>query len=161
MVETTEISDIMLKDHSKIVKLLHDAESQLGKDKKNLKEPFNKLKWELERHIFIEEKVIFIEYAPKEKVDDEVEEDVEEVSEYNVYAMVPDLIKAHNELLKKVGILEKNLAIDKKIDFENLRKLLLDHKHFEEQEFYPKLDKTLDSAQKKNIVDKMHTEIFK
>ena len=63
------ISQVMLGDHNKIVKLLNDFGNCTNLDKKILKKAFELFKWELEKHLFTEEKAIFISYEPKDQTE--------------------------------------------------------------------------------------------
>ena len=54
-----KISEIMKEDHKRILKLLDNS--------KNEKE-FRKFRWALEKHIFLEEKAIFIIYSPENAI---------------------------------------------------------------------------------------------
>ena len=56
------ISQVMMRDHDKIVSLLNDFGNCIDLDKQILKKAFEIFRWELEKHLFTEEKVIFISY---------------------------------------------------------------------------------------------------
>ena len=65
--ETETILKVMLNDHCKIVKLLNDFEKCTDLDKQILKKTFNIFKWELEKHLFTEEKAIFVYFEPDDQ----------------------------------------------------------------------------------------------
>ena len=54
----------MIADHSKILKLLHDVEKSSGMELVSVMKVFDTFEWELEKHIFTEEKAIFTSYSP-------------------------------------------------------------------------------------------------
>ena len=62
--KSTIITEVMVRDHIKIVKLLNEFEKRLTQDRKIKLKAFNEFVWELEKHFFTEEKAIFISYNP-------------------------------------------------------------------------------------------------
>ena len=60
--KTTTITELMVKDHLKIVKLVNSLEDSLGKSTFEIKRTFDSFLWELEKHLFTEEKAIFTQY---------------------------------------------------------------------------------------------------
>ena len=79
----------MVKDHCKIEQLLNDLEEKVDEDYESMKDCFNKFEWELEKHLFTEEKAIFTLYNP------------EEISEG--YKMLPELTKQHNVIINQLN----------------------------------------------------------
>lgn len=135
----------MVEQHCLLEELINKVEENLGKDYKFIIDVFDELKWELEKHIFIEEKAIFKFFNP--------------TKEENYYDTVPNLIKEHNVLLELLNEIEDDLAIkdikDITEDMVEFRNLLIKHKEFEEITFYPDLEKRLDEKQKENVVKKI------
>jgi len=143
MSKTIDILSLMVKDHCKIEKLLDEFESNADKDHTSAFNSFNKLEWELEKHIFIEEKAIFTAYSPKDVVEG--------------YAMLPELTKQHNVLLNKLSNMRRDVHRQTKpTDLYGFKEFLIKHRTFEEQEVYPKMDKNLDAENKKIIFDKIN-----
>ena len=133
----------MINDHNKIEKLMDDFERDIDKDYELMKKSFTKFEWKLEKHIFTEEKVIFTNYTP---------EDVTEG-----YQMLPELTKQHNFILNQLSNWRKDLVNKNKIDgFYKFKKVLINHKIFEENEVYPKLDQSLADSDKKLIIDRLN-----
>jgi hemerythrin superfamily protein len=133
----------MIEDHSKIEKLMDEFEGDIDKDYKIMKKSFTKFEWKLEKHIFVEEKVIFTNYNP---------EDVTEG-----YRMLPELTKQHNYILNQLSNWRKNINNKEKINgFYKFKKVLINHKIFEENEVYPKLDQSLTESDKKLIIDRLN-----
>ena len=135
------ILDLMMKDHGKIVKLLLDVEKSIGMELISTMKVFDTFEWELEKHIFIEEKAIFTSYKPTNIVEG--------------YKMVPELIQQHNDILNRLRVMRKNLMWQRPIDYNEFKELIMAHKTFEEASLYPKLDQELDVSQKEEIMKKI------
>jgi hemerythrin-like domain-containing protein len=144
MSKRDKIITMMLKDHGKIINLLNQLEKNEEQDSEIQIEAFNQFKWELKRHFLVEETAIFTYYDPE---DDEG------------YSMVPKLIKDHKEISEMLSSLEKILKDNEDFDTATFRKRLSTHKDYEEETFYPMLERELDSAKKKMIIDKISTQI--
>jgi hypothetical protein len=140
--KSTAILDLMIKDHGKIVKLLLDVEKSIGMELISTMKVFDTFEWELEKHIFIEEKAIFTSYKPMNIVEG--------------YKMVPELIQQHNDILNRLRVMRKNLMWQRPIDYDEFKELIMVHKTFEEASLYPKLDQELDVSQKEEIIRKIH-----
>jgi len=98
----------MINDHCKIENLLDNLEVNIDKEFREFEKSFIIFKNKLEKHIFIEEKVIFSLYNPKN------------VSEG--YKMLPELIKQHNYMLNTINNFSKFIFNKKKIEgFMNLK----------------------------------------
>jgi len=135
--KTTAILELMVKDHAKIIRLLDTVQKTVGQDALTLMKTFDTFEWELEKHIFTEEKAIFSAYNPENIT--------------TGYRMVPELIKEHNKILNTLEVMKKELLRQKRCDFEEFTEMLMNHKTFEEKQLYPKLDQEL-SIQQKNLI---------
>lgn len=131
----------MIRDHGKLIKLLRDVEKSIGMELVSTMKVFDTFEWELEKHIFIEEKAIFSSYKPTNIIEG--------------YKMVPELIQQHNEILNKLRVMRKNLLWQRPIDYNEFKERLMVHKTFEETELYPKLDQELDVSQKEEIIKRI------
>lgn len=142
--KSTEITDQMVKDHGKIIKLLNDFEKVIDQkqDLVSTMRVFDKFDWELEKHFFIEEKAIFTSYEPENVT--------------TGYAMLPELIKEHNEILNNLRVMRRNIKKQRPFDFHSFKVTLMKHKKFEEKEVYPKLDQDLDESEKKVIIQRIN-----
>ena len=146
MDKSTNIVSIMVKDHRKIEQLLENFEASTNKDFKTMAKAFNDFEWELEKHIFVEEKAIYTQYAPEDIV--------------RGYKMLPTLTKQHNYIVNKLDVWRKEIRNKRKItDVSNLKEFIIKHKNFEEKDVYPLMDEVLDENQKRQIVQKIN-EIF-
>ena len=140
--KSTIISETMVRDHGKLVKLLIDFEKSIVQDKKTMMKVFNEFVWELEKHFFTEEKAIFISYEPKDETEG--------------YAMVPRLISEHDEIFDRIKTMKKSIKKNKDFDFTGFRELLRKHKDFEDETVYPLFDQELDESEKKIIVKRIN-----
>ena len=122
----------MVKDHLYLARLLNTVKESVGKPE--LMRVFDDFKWDLEKHFFMEEKAIFIFWDSKDEND-----------------IMFDLMKEHEDILKRVKEVEQELKDGKEVDFFALQTMIIDHKDKEESEFYPKLDEDLTDEQKEII----------
>ena len=139
--KTNSIIGLMLKDHEKIVDYLNKVEEEGHPDI----EAFLKFEWHLKKHIFIEEKAIFISYQPSD--------DSEEEKIFN------KLSKEHTVIMDLLDKISKESFPRGNINFNKLKKLLAVHKKFEENEVYPRLEEKLNEKNKQEIIEKI-TEII-
>jgi len=136
------ILPIMIKDHEKIEQLLNTLEKDMDKDFKTMKKSFHNFEWELEKHIFIEEKAIFTYYSPTD-------------TSYG-YKMLPLVTKQHNYILNMLNNWRKDIVKNHFIsNITELKEFIIKHKEYEEKELYPKLDESVDENEKKHIIDKI------
>ncbi len=143
MIESSNILALMVKDHCKIEELINILEKNIEKDAPTVAESFNKFEWNLEKHIFIEEKAIFTSYNPEDIIEG--------------YKMLPELTKQHNILLNKLDLMRKDVRKKRGISYiTEFKEFLLSHKNFEEKNVYPKLNESLDDQQKRLIIEKIN-----
>ena len=143
MNESTNILSFMLKDHGKIESLINDLEEKSKQNFDEMEKIFTKFEWELEKHIFIEEKAIFTAYKP------------ENISEG--YKMLPELTKQHNYIVNTLNNWRDNVKKKKILtDVFSFKEFLRKHREFEENEVYPRLDKSLSEEEKRHIVAKIN-----
>jgi hemerythrin len=140
--KSTIITEAMDNDHRNLVKLLGDFEKSLVKDKKSIMRAFNEFVWGFEKHLFTEEKAIFITYEPED--------------EKEGYAFVPRLMNDHNRLIDRIKRIKKNLKNNKDFDYEGFKELLIEHKNFEDESVYPLFDNELGESEKEIIVKRIN-----
>ena len=147
MTENTNIVALMVKDHCKIEKLLNDFEAKIDSDFNTMSKAFHDFEWELEKHIFIEERAIYTQYEP---------EDIA-----GGYKMLPKLTSQHNFIINKLQTWRRDIHKRRPItDVSKFKEFINKHKNFEEKDVYPLMDQTLDGEQKRQISFKI-TEIIK
>ena len=139
--KSTAILDLMVKDHNQLMQYLKDLENNLSHDFGFLSNSFNIFQWNLEKHFFVEEKAIFISYNPEESD-----------KKYNYFS---DLMDQHTEILTLIESLRKKLQKREPFDLNELKKLLVKHKTFEEKNVYPVLDREIDDCTKRVIIDRI------
>ena len=134
------ISKIMKKHHGQIDRLLKNFNSKLNSGSSEVELAFNTFKYELEKHFFIEEKAIFTFIYSNDSESNE---------------MKLELLEEHNLILDMIKRVEEDLYNGSECDLTGVRKLLTSHRLFEDESFYPKLEKELDSTKKKQIIDRI------
>jgi hypothetical protein len=143
--KSTAISELMIKDHNRLMEYLKDVENNFGRDFGFLSESFNTFQWNLEKHFFVEERAIFASYNP-DKPD----------KEYNYFS---DLMDQHTEILETIESLRKKLQKREPFDINELKKLLVKHKTYEEKKVYPILDLEIDESEKSFITERINDVI--
>jgi hemerythrin superfamily protein len=128
----TSISDLMLLDHCRIEKLLLAYRYHFDHKSEGTQDSLKKLRWALEKHFVTEEKAIFTQLRGEES-----------------YKAVPKLLDDH----KKILSLLKDLDTKEKIT--NFMNHIVAHKAFEDESFYPSLDKQLKEGKIHQIVMKV------
>ena len=148
MSDDLSILKLMIKDHCKIENLINDLEEKTKQDYVSMVKSFNKFEWELEKHIFTEEKAIFTSYNP---------EDVTEG-----YKMLPELTKQHNYIINTLNNWRADVQKKRMIsDVYSFKEFIIRHKDFEEEKVYPKLDESLPEEEKRNIITKINEIVLK
>src|SRR6056297_2112151 len=105
-----------MKNHHKIIDALFERfENEVGGEPEEVVKVFERFKWELQKHIFLEEKAIFSFcqkcYIGEDKVTD----------------IAADMVKAHDEILEKLNDLENELILENNFEISELKDLLLEH----------------------------------
>lgn len=131
------ITDLMLSDHSKIKRLMNAFIK--NPDKKN----FNTFNWALQKHLFVEEKAILIEY----------------MSEKTTESMLI-ILHQHIKILKTLEEFRKKLSKNEDINFTNFNALLEEHIEVEERDIYPELDRILTLEKKQEIQEKIRSIVI-
>jgi hemerythrin-like domain-containing protein len=134
-----KITEVMCEEHRRIEKILEEFEKLVHIDFGSSKDAFNKFKWNLEKHLFVEEKVIF------EVCNSDCGEEVSEIF---------DLMQEHGEIIGLIKEIEKKLFMNFKPNLSVMKELLEKHVYFEENRFYPMLDKELSTERKQEIFER-------
>jgi len=139
----TSILKLMTRDHYKIEGLITKLEEAIKEDFESMAKAFNKFEWELEKHIFTEEKAIFTSYNPEDVIEG--------------YKMLPELTKQHNYIINTLNNWRDDIRKKRTLsDLSSLKEFIIKHKDFEEQKVYPRLDEGLNEEQKRKIVAKIN-----
>ena len=148
MSDKISLLSLMIHDHQKIEKLIENLGKKTKKDFDSMKQAFQKFEWELEKHIFTEEKAIFTDYDPSNVLEG--------------YKMLPELTKQHNYIVNTLNNWRDDIRNHRNIkDVYSLKEFLSKHRDFEEEKVYPKLDEALNEEQKRNIMAKINEIIQK
>lgn len=132
-----EITTAMFNHHKVVNNLLLDFEKVSDDDTKKIADVFSVFKWNLNKHLFIEEENIF-PVADKNNA--------KEVLELN------NLLKDHRDIKKIVDNLGEDVRSGVKPNTMILRELLFAHETREIESFYPLLDKRLSVKDKVKIL---------
>jgi len=133
------IEKLMLQEHKRLNNFIEELEKHLD-DYEKTKSNFSVFKWNLEKHFFVEEKIIFdmfINISGKET--------------NNIFRLLEDHIK----IMEIIRTIEKRLRNKIKPELEELKQKLILHKDFEDEDFYPNLDKRLTPDQKTRISERI------
>jgi len=128
------IAQLMLQEHGKLRSFL--IELDRIEDKEQFKKLFNKFKWTLEKHFFVEEKVIFSIYSGEENINN-----------------LDKVLKEHKDIILLIKKAEENID-QGYLDIFDIRTIIEAHADFEDQVLYPKLDEELDIIQKELILER-------
>jgi len=143
MAEEVDILNLMVEDHCKIENLINKLDETTKEDFDSMKKAFQKFEWELEKHIFTEEKAIFTNYTPSD------------VSEG--YKMLPELTNQHNYIVNKLNNWRKDIKNKKMLtDVYSFKEFLVNHRKFEEEKVYPNLNEFLSEEEKRHIIAKIN-----
>jgi hypothetical protein len=140
------IKRAMDKDHEIIHNLFNQFEKEINKNFSKSKDTFNKLKWILQKHFFVEEKIIFSLYLSL-------------TNEENNY--INQLLMEHEKILWLLKNIEDDIADNKKPAVLEIRQLLDAHSKFEDDFFYPKLDEEISEKEKSKIFERIQEVIIK
>jgi len=143
MSESISILELMIKDHCKIEALINELEEKSKDDFESMRKAFNKFEWELEKHIFTEEKAIFASYNPKDVTEG--------------YKMLPELTKQHNFIINTLNNWRDDVRNRRMLrDVYSFKEFIIRHKNFEEEKVYPQLDEALPEDEKRRMVTKIN-----
>ena len=143
IVNENSIVSLMVKDHCKLENLVSELEDKNKVSFQEMKKAFTKFEWELEKHIFTEEKAIFTDYSP------------EDVSQG--YKMLPELTKQHNYIVNTLNNWREEIRRRKMLsDVYSFKEFLIKHRQFEEEKVYPKLEEALSEDDKRHIIAKIN-----
>ena len=139
----TSILKLMIRDHCKIEGLINKLEEKTKEDFESMVKAFNEFEWELEKHIFTEEKAIFTSYNPEDVIEG--------------YKMLPELTKQHNFIVNTLNNWRDDIRKKRTLsEVYSFKEFVIRHKDFEEEKVYPQLDEGLSEEQKRHIVAKIH-----
>ena len=141
--ENPTLLDLMLVHHGLLEVLFSSLKDNIGMETKKefVSKMVNEFQWELEKHFFVEEKVIF-----KSVSDGQPE----------IYGIVVHLLEEHNTMTKMLEEVKSQLAEKLPVDLSKFGNLLTEHRMIEEHKLYPELDNKLDDEEKKSIISRIN-----
>lgn len=134
------ITSAMLKQHRIVNGFLNDFEKVSEEEVSDMRTKFDLFRWNLEKHVFIEERNIFTVADKKNKVE---------------MKQLQNLLKDHKDIIEIIDGMIKDILDGVKPNVSVLRELLFAHEQREVESFYPLLDNRLSVADKKNILEKI------
>lgn len=143
--QKNDLNYLMNLEHSRIFKFLNDFEKALEINTSKAEEAFSKFRWNLEKHFFIEEKAIF--NISGSMTGDSVSDTFE-------------LLKEHGEIIERVKNIEDELSEGNIPSVATLKMAIHKHNNFEDNVFYPELEKRLNEEQKAEMFERAR-EIIK
>ncbi|VVB82019.1 Hemerythrin HHE cation binding domain protein [uncultured archaeon] len=134
------ITSAMLKQHRIVNGFLNDFEKVSEEEVSDMRTKFDLFRWNLEKHVFIEERNIFTVADKKNKVE---------------MKQLQNLLKDHKDIIEIIDGMVKDILDGVKPNVSVLREILFAHEQREVESFYPLLDNRLSAADKKNILEKI------
>jgi hemerythrin superfamily protein len=137
----TAILDLMAQDHAKLIKDLTFVEKNIKENLMAVMPSYHTFEWNLQKHIFVEERVIFSNYNPN----------------YigTMYEKISDIKKQHSSILKKIDSMKKNVKNQDYLCIVDFKRILVKHKNYEETNIYPILDQELNEEEKLFIIERI------
>jgi hemerythrin-like domain-containing protein len=132
------IKKVMDKEHERVEKILEEFENSLW-NLKLAREIFNRFDWTLEKHFFIEEKIIFTIYNSSDGESEDLNE----------------LVKEHKEIIWEIKKIKDNLDRGVRPSIAKLKGIHKAHSKFEDEVFYPRLDDELSEDEKELIFERV------
>ncbi len=130
----------MIQNHKYIKKLFDMFKKDIKENNGRVLKSFDTFKWEMEKHLLIEEKAIFGFYYSDDGEN---------------YEITLDLIKQHKIILEMLKIIEVSLRDEEAVNILEFERLWIKHKRFEDEIFYPELDRKLNNHEKKDIAERI------
>jgi len=132
------ISKIMEDEHKRIEDSLIHFEKLTKSNPKEARRFFRIVAWNLEKHVFIEEKVIFGVYSLWYGEEDDIIE----------------ILKKHKEILFLVRKIETTVLLNQSSDISDLKNTFNEHFELEREVLYPRLEEVLDVKQRELFLDR-------
>lgn len=139
----TTLSDLMLVHHGLLEVLFKSLKDNIGLNTKTefLQDMLNEFQWELEKHFFVEEKVIFNFCT---------------ATEPQICSIVVGLLNEHKRMTDMLEDLKKKLPNKFSAELLNFEILLKSHRMVEEEKLYPRLDEELNEEDKNLIISRIN-----
>ena len=135
-----KISEAMLNEHKRLHSILERLEKNLQYSSDAWKELFSEFKWNLEKHFFVEEKAIF------KLCNSDCGEKIPEIF---------DLMKEHGEIIFLMNEIDNEPYDNLLKNLLEIKKRLIKHSSFEEDNFYLMLDERLSEERRLEVLSRI------
>jgi len=135
------LSGLMISHHALIGMLFTLLKEELKEKSQTAGSTFSEFTWEIKKHFFTEENAIF-DYLPLKSM--EIFKNMNHLRDEHLIML---------NLLKNFSDNFPNITGEQMEEFSNL---LENHREFEEQTLYPKLDKEMREEQRKEIISRIN-----
>src|SRR4030042_4001971 len=122
MKNSNTILEIMVGDHAFLGVLLLDFKNKLEEDIESATKIFKEFAWGLEKHIFVEEKVVF---------------DIYDAGDQEISKIIHGLIEDHDRMAEMIIEMKIDLETKNTTDILKFDELLKKHLDMEEKILYP------------------------
>ncbi|MBU2523225.1 MAG: hemerythrin domain-containing protein [Nanoarchaeota archaeon] len=143
-VQVTSLTDLMVIEHARIQEMLEEVNISSYEDKMRALECFNRFKLNIEKHFMIEERAIV-----------QLLNNISGIEVNDTFR----LMEEQGGIISMIKKVEDDIAQGDYSKIQDLMTMLEDHSEFENQTFYPNLDKKLSDDRKKEIIEKVSAMI--
>jgi len=135
------ILDLMIGHHALLEVLLTVLKDNLEKGSGAIRESLDEFRWQLEKHVFVEERVIFEPCR---------------VRGSDICEVIKHLVEEHDTMMKMLNNMRDDMTKKDAAGITAFQELLKEHREVEERKLYPKLDIDLDKFQKEGIIKRIN-----
>jgi len=135
------LTEVMISEHERISEMLEEVNLAIYEDNSKISEAFNRFKWNMEKHLFIEEKAIF-----------QLLNNISGMEIGDTFR----LMEEHGRIIALIKKIEEDFKTRDYSAIQKLMALLEEHSDFENQTFYPTLDKKLEDQKKQEILERVN-----
>jgi hemerythrin-like domain-containing protein len=141
MEQSNSILNLMVAHHGLLEALLAVFKDDFRASKGKAQFALDDFQWELEKHLFSEEKVLFRLCDPKNPT---------------LCGLVLKLEREHETMLGMVMALKDNLLVKTEEDITKFQDFMVQHRDVEEKELYVHLDSELTENAKREIIRRIN-----
>jgi hemerythrin-like domain-containing protein len=135
------ILNLMITQHGFLESLFSTFQIEIREGSEKSEASLSEFTWEMKKHFFVEEEIIFNFMSWKEPV---------------IFEIINQLKKEHSIMIEMLVKMSENLKTINGEDTESFFKLLKSHRDIEEKNLYPRLDKSLSGGQKEQIINRIN-----
>lgn len=138
-----KVLDLMLVHHGLLEVLFKSLSDNISQNTniELIRKMLSEFQWELEKHFFVEEKVLF-KLSSKDQP--------------QTYSIIVELLEEHDRMLKMLDEAKSLLKDNKMVDLSKFGTTLMEHRMIEEHKLYPELDNKISEEEKKMIVERIN-----